>query len=195
MLAERLRLPFAILEPLIERMRAERLIEVRGATGTSAASYRYALTDLGRDRARAVSRDQPVHRRRRRCRSPATSKQMRALAASRGFIDRERLRSGFAHLIVGDADPRAARSGGQRQQGHLSVRPSGQRQDRDRRRPGPRRSAATCTCRTPSTSRATSSRCSTRSATSRSKTRGEPVERHRRGAQGIGAGCASAVRS
>ena len=29
-------------------------------------------------------------------------KQMRALAASRGFIDRERLRGGFAHLIVSD---------------------------------------------------------------------------------------------
>ena len=46
-----MRLPFAILEPLIERMRAEHLIEVRGATGTSSASYRYALTDLGRSRA------------------------------------------------------------------------------------------------------------------------------------------------
>ena len=63
MLAERLRLPFTILEPIIERLRIERLIEVRGATGTSTASYRYALTDLGRDRARQYLDDQPVHRR------------------------------------------------------------------------------------------------------------------------------------
>ena len=100
-LAERVRLPFAILEPIIERMRFEHLIEVRGTTGTSAASYRYATTDLGRSRAvQYLEMNQytgaaPV---------PLASyvKQMRALAASRGFIDRERLRSGFGHLIVGD---------------------------------------------------------------------------------------------
>ena len=51
-LADRLRLPYSILEPLIERARAERLIEVKGASGTGSAAYRYALTDLGRDRAR-----------------------------------------------------------------------------------------------------------------------------------------------
>ena len=50
-LAERVRLPFAIFEPIIERMRFEHLVEVRGTTGTSAASYRYATTDLGRSRA------------------------------------------------------------------------------------------------------------------------------------------------
>ena len=101
MLADRLRLPFAILEPLIERIRADRLIEVRGTTGTSAAGYRYAMTDLGRARAlqyleiNQYTGAAPV---------PLASycKQMRALAASRGFIDRERLRNGFGHLIVGD---------------------------------------------------------------------------------------------
>jgi len=100
-LAERLRLPFAILEPIIERIRFERLIEVRGATGTSAAGYRYAMTDLGRSRAVQYLEINhyvgaaPV---------PLASyvKQMRALAASRGFIDRERLRAGFSHLIVSD---------------------------------------------------------------------------------------------
>jgi hypothetical protein len=100
-LAERVRLPFAILEPIIERMRLEYLIEVRGTTGTSAASYRYATTDLGRSRAAQYLEinqyigPAPV---------PLASyvKQMRALAASRGFIDRERLRGGFGHLIVND---------------------------------------------------------------------------------------------
>ena len=51
-LAERMRLPYAMLEPLIQRARTEQLVEVRGATGSGTAGYRYALTDLGRDRAR-----------------------------------------------------------------------------------------------------------------------------------------------
>jgi hypothetical protein len=101
MLAERLRLPFSILEPIIERIRFERLIEVRGTTGTSTANYRFAMTDLGRSRAlqyleiNQYTGAAPV---------PLASyvKQMRALAASRGFIDRERLRAGFGHLVVAD---------------------------------------------------------------------------------------------
>ena len=101
MLGERVRLPFSILEPIIERMRFEHLIEVRGTTGTSAASYRYAVTDLGRSRAVQYLEinhyigPAPV---------PLASyiTQMRALAASRGFVDRERLRNGFGHLIVSD---------------------------------------------------------------------------------------------
>ena len=52
MLAERIRLPYTLIEPLVERARAERLLEVRGTAGTGSAAYRYALTDLGRDRAR-----------------------------------------------------------------------------------------------------------------------------------------------
>jgi hypothetical protein len=51
-LSERMCLPFVVFEPIIEHARAERLIEVRGAIGTTASSYRYGLTDLGRDRAR-----------------------------------------------------------------------------------------------------------------------------------------------
>src|SRR4051812_40064438 len=51
--ADRMRLPFSMIEPLIEHARSEQLIEVRGTTSTSgAAGYRYALTDRGRDRGR-----------------------------------------------------------------------------------------------------------------------------------------------
>jgi hypothetical protein len=102
MLADRVRLPYAILEPLVERIRAERLVEVRGASGSSSASYRYALTDLGRDRARQYLEASqytgaaPV---------PLASyvAYMRALQQGRGYIDRERLRNGFGHLIVEDS--------------------------------------------------------------------------------------------
>jgi hypothetical protein len=99
--AERVRLPYAILEPLVEHARAERLIEVRGATGTGSASYRYALTDLGRDRARQyLEINQYVGA------APVPLAvyvaEMRALASRRGYIDREQLRRGFSHLIVDD---------------------------------------------------------------------------------------------
>jgi hypothetical protein len=100
-LSERMCLPFGVFEPIVERARAERLIEVRGATGNSASSYRYCLTDIGRDRARQYleinqyTGPAPVP-------LAAYIARMRALSASRGYIDRERLRSGFSHLIIDD---------------------------------------------------------------------------------------------
>ncbi len=45
-LAERMRIPYSLMEPLIERARAQLLVEVRGASGSGTAGYRYALTDL-----------------------------------------------------------------------------------------------------------------------------------------------------
>src|SRR5688572_29673385 len=99
--ADRLRLPYAILLPLVETIRAEHLIEVRGAAGSGTAGYRYALTDLGRDRARQYfDANQYV--------GPAPVplesyvNEMKAIARARGYIDRDRLRAGFAHLVVPD---------------------------------------------------------------------------------------------
>jgi hypothetical protein len=101
-LAERIRLPFVLLEPLVERLRAERLVEVRGAAGTGAAAYRYAMTDLGRERARQYLEvnqyvgPAPV---------PLASyvAAMHTLRANRGYVDRDRLRRGFENLIIDDA--------------------------------------------------------------------------------------------
>jgi hypothetical protein len=100
-IAERMRLAYSMLEPLIEGMRAERLIEVRGTTGSGGAGYRYALTDLGRDRARQyLDANQYV--------GPAPVSlasyvaQTLAVAESRGHVDRERLKTGFNNLIVAD---------------------------------------------------------------------------------------------
>jgi hypothetical protein len=99
--ADRIRLPFAMLEPLVERLRAEQLVEVRGSAGAGSATYRYALTDSGRDRARQyLDISQYVGP------APVTLAaylaQMRTLAAARQYIDRERLRQGFSHLIIND---------------------------------------------------------------------------------------------
>jgi hypothetical protein len=101
-LADALRLPFQLIEPLLERERAERLVEVRGSIGSGTAAYRYALTDLGRDRARQYLESShyvgaaPVP-------LAAYTEYMRRLSEVRGYIDRERLRRGFAHLIVADS--------------------------------------------------------------------------------------------
>jgi ATPase family protein associated with various cellular activities (AAA) len=47
-----LHLPFSVVEEHLEEMRREKLIEVKGAEGTGVATYRFAVSQLGRDRAR-----------------------------------------------------------------------------------------------------------------------------------------------
>ena len=100
-LSDSLRLPYPILEPIIERCRNERLIEVRGAAGAGTAGYKYALTDLGRDRARQYfevnqyTGPAPVP-------LDAYVASMKSLAAVRGNIDRDRLHDGFKHLVISE---------------------------------------------------------------------------------------------
>jgi hypothetical protein len=100
-IAERMRLPFTMLEPLVEHARAERLVEVKGTSGANAVTYRYSLTDLGRERARQFLEinqyvgPTPVP-------LAAYIAQMKLLAANRGYMDRERLKQGFQNLIVDD---------------------------------------------------------------------------------------------
>jgi hypothetical protein len=101
-LADRLRLPYSILEPLIERARTEQLIEVKGSTGSGTAGYRYALTDLGRDRTRQYL-DANQYTGAAPVPLAAYVEAMRSLAAGRGYIDRERLKKGFEHLVVADS--------------------------------------------------------------------------------------------
>jgi hypothetical protein len=99
MLAERLRLAYSILERMVDGARVEKLVEVRGAAGTGTAGYRYALTDLGRDRARQFLDINPYMGP-----APVPLSQyvsyMAALAAMRGHVEKERLSNGFQHLIV-----------------------------------------------------------------------------------------------
>jgi hypothetical protein len=100
-LSDRLRLPYQVLEPILEGVRQERIVEVRGAFGSGGSTYRYALTDAGRERARQYleinhyTGAAPV---------PLASyiAAMHTLAESRGYIERDRLRQGFSHLVVGD---------------------------------------------------------------------------------------------
>ena len=101
-LADSLRLPYSLLDALIQHARVEKLLEVRGANGAGSAGYRYALTDLGRDRAfqfMEISRyvgPAPV---------PLAhyNAYVRACMAARPYVDRERLATGFKDLIVNDS--------------------------------------------------------------------------------------------
>ena len=98
-LAESLRLPYSVLEAIVQHARVEKLVEVRGAGGVGTAGYRYALTDLGRDRA---------HQFLGICRyvGPAPvplaqyNAHVRAAMAARPWIDRDLLARGFEHLVV-----------------------------------------------------------------------------------------------
>src|ERR1700738_2221888 len=101
-LAERLRLPYSVLDALIQHARVEKLVEVRGAGGAGTAGYRYALTDLGRDRA-----SQFLDLSRYVGPAPVPLAQynayVRACMAARAPVDRECLARGFDHLVVSPA--------------------------------------------------------------------------------------------
>jgi hypothetical protein len=98
-LADHMRLPFAVIEQIIEYVRIEKLVEIRGATGGGSAGYRYALTDLGRERGQQyLAANQYAGP------APVPLAQyvdyVKAVRDTRGFLDRARLAEGFTHLIV-----------------------------------------------------------------------------------------------
>ena len=100
-LSDKLRVPYSVLDALIQHARIEKLVEVRGTTGAGTAGYRYMLTDLGRDRAGQfleISRyigPAPV---------PLTqyNAYVRAAMDARPYLDRQTLATGFEHLVVGN---------------------------------------------------------------------------------------------
>jgi hypothetical protein len=101
-LSEKLRVPYSVLDALIQHARVEKLLEVRGTSGAGAAGYRYVLTDLGRDRAGQFLD---------LCRyvgpAPVPLNQynayVRASMEARPYLDRTTLSGGFDHLVVGNA--------------------------------------------------------------------------------------------
>jgi hypothetical protein len=98
-LSESLRLPYSVLDALLQHARNEKLIEVRGAGGVGTAGYRYALTDLGRDRAM-----QFLDINRYVGPAPVSLAQYnaytRACMAARPWVSRGTLSHGFEQLIV-----------------------------------------------------------------------------------------------
>jgi hypothetical protein len=98
-LADNLRLPYSVLDALIQHARVEKLIEVRGTSGAGSAGYRYTLTDLGRDRAMQFL---DINRYVGPAPVPLSqySTYVRAAMAAKPWVDRGRLSTGFEHLIV-----------------------------------------------------------------------------------------------
>jgi hypothetical protein len=99
-LSEKLRLPYSVLDAMLQHARVEKLLEVRGSSGTGSAGYRYVLTDLGRDRASQffdISRYVGP--------APVPLNQynayVRACMEARPYLDRTTLSTGFEHLVVG----------------------------------------------------------------------------------------------
>ena len=100
-LSDKMKIVYAILEPILDGARVEQLVEVRSATGAGTAGYRYALTQRGRERAgqhfdtngyvgaAPVPLDQYV-------------KYVHELGQHNTVIDRERVASAFSDLIVSD---------------------------------------------------------------------------------------------
>jgi hypothetical protein len=98
-LAEKLRLPYSVLDALIQHGRVEKLLEVRGASGAGSAGYRYMLTDLGRDRA-----GQFFELSRYVGPAPVPLAQynayVRACMAAKPYLNQARLATGFTNLVV-----------------------------------------------------------------------------------------------
>ena len=100
-IAEQMGLPYGILEDLIAQARAEQLMEVRSASGTGTAGYRYALTDRGRERAQQLFETSgyvgvaPV---------PLAQyvRYVEASAAQDRTVDQETVAHAFNHLILED---------------------------------------------------------------------------------------------
>ena len=139
MLADRMRLPYS--HPRAARRthaRASGWSRCAAHAAPARAGYRYALTDLGPRSRAAVPGRQPVHRPGAGAARRATSRTCARWPAARGYIDRERLREGLFAPDRRTTRARAARSGGERQQGGVPLRAARQRQDGDRRRHGPR---------------------------------------------------------
>jgi hypothetical protein len=98
-LSEKLRVPYSVLDLLIQHARVEKLLEVKGMSGAGNAGYRYVLTDLGRDRAGQffeISRyvgPAPV---------PLSqyNAYVRACMAAKPYLNKERLATGFTNLVV-----------------------------------------------------------------------------------------------
>ncbi|HXF04845.1 MAG TPA: ATP-binding protein [Blastocatellia bacterium] len=99
--AERLRLPYLILDELFQFLRNEKLCEVKGVAGIEKSSYRYGLSSLGRERAREyleISHYVGA--------APVPLDQYTEIVKKQSLfnfeIDRETLLRGLSHLVVPD---------------------------------------------------------------------------------------------
>lgn len=100
-IAEQIGLPYGILEDLIGHARVEQLMEVRSASGTGTAGYRYSLTDRGRERAQQHFETSGYVGK-----APVPLVQyvryVERCAAQDRTVDQDTVAEAFSHLIVED---------------------------------------------------------------------------------------------
>ncbi|HET6372039.1 MAG TPA: hypothetical protein VFG76_01950, partial [Candidatus Polarisedimenticolia bacterium] len=94
-------LPFSVVEDHIEELRREKLIEVKGAEGMNTATYRFAITQFGRERAReALKISRYVGP------APVTLNEytdgLLAQSSSRETLSARILEAGLSHLVLPD---------------------------------------------------------------------------------------------
>jgi predicted ATPase with chaperone activity len=99
--ARALHLPFSVVEEHLEELRREKLVEVKGAEGTGTATYRFAISQLGRERAREALRvSQYVGP------APVTLKDytdgLLAQTCGRDPLNASILQAGLSHLVLPD---------------------------------------------------------------------------------------------
>ena len=165
-IAELMHLPFTnVVQLVMEDLKREKFVEVRGGGGLGAGAFEYVVTLKGIEKAHeAMARTQYAGP------CPVTLDQyVNAMKSqSRAKVQRQPRNSGTGadRTRHQRRDVRARRSGGELRQGHLHVRPARQRQDHHRagcRQDDPRQADVDSLCRSTWTGR--SSACSTTSIT------------------------------
>jgi predicted ATPase with chaperone activity len=98
-LASRMKLPYMIIDELIEFVKAEKLCEVKGMAGIGKSAYKYAITSLGRDRAREFLEINQYT-------GPAPVPlaqyidMIKRQSSARAYITKENIAANFSHLVL-----------------------------------------------------------------------------------------------
>jgi predicted ATPase with chaperone activity len=101
-LADRLGFTFPVIEPAVDQMKVQRLCEIVGGAALGAPSYRYRITDFGRDRAAAY-----LDRNMYTGTAPVPLEQYRRYmtdfqASAPRSISQQQVREAFSHLVLSD---------------------------------------------------------------------------------------------
>jgi predicted ATPase with chaperone activity len=98
-LANRVRLPFTIVDEFIEFIKSERLCEVKGMAGIGRPAYKYSITSMGRERAREFLEINQYTGP-----APVPLSQYHAMtkrmATGRAYITQEAIAKEFSHLVL-----------------------------------------------------------------------------------------------
>ena len=107
-------MPFSVIESGIDQIKAQRLCEIVGGSSLGAPSYRYRITQVGREQAGAFL-DRNMYMGALPVPIAHYRDYMTAFrAASQRPIHRDEVHAAFSHLVLPDRVPRSTRAGNQR---------------------------------------------------------------------------------